>query len=365
MQKLLLLVFILFWTGIISFAQSWPTISGSTADSESSAASATFNRKDPDSVLLAGTVIVADGIPLPQPIAILSDCNGHVNTEGYADANGYFTFVLRGVSNGFGAETVKLLASSVPLALCELQADVPGFTSEKVGLSSPSDGFGLIQVGHIVIRSTSHEAGNVISATSVAAPSKAQKNFQKGCEEANKRRWDAAAAHFREAVRIYPKYARAWLYLGRVEAHQGDFDGSRQSFHEALTADPRFVDAYTELAQVAFRTKQWQELADDTDHILQLNPLMPQFWYFNSVANYELKKVEMAEKSALQGVRIDVRERIPELQYLLGAILALKHDYRGAAEHIRHYLRLVPRAQDAAVAEKQLQNLEKLSGAAE
>jgi tetratricopeptide (TPR) repeat protein len=366
MQGLPLLVSVVFWTSIISFAQSWPTISASTAGSRSSVASAPLDINDQNSVVLEGRVIVTDGIPLPHPAAIQSNCAGHVDTQGYTDSKGYFIFVLHDVSHGFGTDSGKSLPSALALVSCDLQADVPGFISEKIRLSTPLDGPGVVRVGNIEIRSTSHQAGNMISATSVAAPSKAQKHFRKGCEAANKSKWDAAAERFREAVRIYPKYAKAWLYLGKVEAQQGDFDRARQSFHEALAADPNFVDAWTELAQLALRTKQWQELADDSDHMLQLNPVsMPQFWYLNSAANYELKDVDKAEKSALEGVRVDVHHRVPELQYLLGTILALKQDYRGAAEHIRHYLRLAPHAKDAEIAEKQLQQLEKLSGATE
>ncbi|HET7441594.1 MAG TPA: tetratricopeptide repeat protein, partial [Terriglobales bacterium] len=150
--------------------------------------------------------------------------------------------------------------------------------------------------------------------------------------------------------------------LGRIQMQQGNPDGARESFQQALTADDRFVDAYRELADLALKTKRWQELADDTAHVLQLDPQGSQYWYLNSAANYQLKQVDKAEKSALQGLRTDARQTIPQLQYLLAAILTLKHDYRGAAEHIRHYLRLAPHAENAAVAQQQLQQLEKLAG---
>lgn len=360
MKVQLFLLSVLFGTSVISFAQSWPNLYSSTLSQQSSAPYATYDRED--AVILTGTVLVADGIPLPQSATIQSECDGHLRTEGYTDAKGSFSITWNGGRQGFGHDANESLTPIGALGLCELRADVPGFVSEKVRLSGLSGSPGMVQVGHILIHAATPQAGNVVSATSAAAPEKARKNLQKGCDAAKKENWDAAVSHFREAVHVYPKYAQAWLYLGRVQVQQGNVDGARESFQQALTADSRFVDAYSELADLALKTKRWQELADDTDHILQLEPGGSQYWYLNSAANYELKQVDKAEKSALQGLRADVRQRFPQLQYLMAAILTLKQDYRGAAEHIRHYLRLAPHAENAAVAQQQLQQLEKLSG---
>lgn len=359
MKRVFVIVFIAVWTSALSFAQlSWPTMSESAAGPPGPGR---FNH-DQDSFIVSGNVVVADGIPLPEAAAIELSCKGHTRIIGYSDDKGSFDLRLNLAAILSSQETGQFLASSITLHGCELQANVPNFLSEKVHLSKAVDFGGMIRVGNVAIRYASREAGATISATSAAAPSKAQKAFQKGCEEATRNNWNSAADHFREAVRIYPKYASAWVYLGKVEVHQGEFDAARQSFQEALKADQKFVDAYAELARLALHAKRWQELADDTDHILQINPAgMPQFWYLNSAANLELRNIDIAEKSALQGLRIDAGHRVPQLQFLLGVILAVKHDYRGAAECIRHYLHLAPQAKDAAVAEKQLQELERLS----
>lgn len=351
---------------VISFAQSWPLASGIGMASPPSVVGATPRDQGRSrAVFLSGKVVVDGGIPLPQSAAIQMICGGRAYSEGYTDAKGYFSFQLHGPSNLLGSDAGDSGDGVGNWTLCELQANLSGFTSETVSLSSSSGSTGLVQAPAIVLHPIARAEGNMISATSAAAPEKAQREFQKGYEEARKARWDAARARFQKAVAIYPKYAEAWLDLGRVQAQQGRFEDARQSFQEALSADSKLVGAYSELADLALREKHWQELADATDHILQLDPAGAQYWYLNSAANYELKKVDKAEKSVLQGLRLDVRNAIPKMQYLLAAILTLKKDYRGAAEHIRNYLRLSPHAEDAQVAQKQLQQLEKLSGAAE
>jgi tetratricopeptide (TPR) repeat protein len=363
MKRVLVIVFVAVLTNVLSVAQlSWPTMSGSTA---TSAGPARFN-DDQDSFIVTGKIVVADGIPLPEAAAIELSCKGDIRIIGYSDDKGSFDLRLNLASSFSRRETGQFLASSMTLYGCELEAKLPNFVSEKVHLSKAVEFGGMLRVGTVVVHYANREPGVTISATIAAAPSKAQKAFQKGREQATRSNWNGAADHFREAVRIYPKYASAWVYLGKVEVHQGELDAARESFQEALKADQKFVDAYAELARLALRAKQWQELADDTDHILQINPAgMPQFWYLNSAANFELRKIDTAEKSALQGLRIDAGQRVPQLQFLLGVILAVKHDYRGAAEHIRHYVHLAPHAKDAAVAEKQLLEVERLSGVAE
>ena len=71
----------------------------------------------------------------------------------------------------------------------------------------------------------------------------------------------------------HPEYAEAWLELGRVQVQNNDAVGARQSFHRSIAADSKFVSPYRELAQLAGHDKQWQELADPTDQLLNLDSL--------------------------------------------------------------------------------------------
>lgn len=365
LKRLVLMVAILFWASSAGLAQSsWPSTSRSQRDLRGS--SVPTSAEGEDSILISGKVIVAGGSALLEPAAIEMSCKGHIRLLGYSDGEGNFDIALHQVSNPVEQDSGALFSFSRIMFPCELQAQVPGFVSETVHLTKGSDSAGFIRVGNVVIHARKVERDSTISVTDAAAPSKAQKNFQKGCARARANEWAAAADLFREAVRLYPKYARAWVSLGRTQIQQGNTDAARQSFKEALAADPKFPEAYIELARLALRARQWQELADCTERILQIDPGgMPQFWYLNSAANFELRKIDIAEKSALQGVRIDGSQRVPQLQFLMGVILAAKRDYRGAAEHIRNYLHLAPHARDAAIAEKQLRELERLSGEAE
>ena len=184
----------------------------------------------------------------------------------------------------------------------------------------------------------------------------------RGRDAAQKKKWPAAEKKFQQAVQIYPKFAAAWLELARVQLEQHDMAAARQSLQQSVAADPQFVSPHGLLAIMDFQEQHWQDVLNDTGAVLRLNPLsFAEDWYYNSAANYYLGHYDDAEKAARQGIQTDVTHRIPKLEYLLGVILAQKHNYQGAAEHMRNYVRLAPQSTDVARVNAQIANIEKLS----
>jgi tetratricopeptide (TPR) repeat protein len=298
-----------------------------------------------------------------------------VRAEGYTDSKG--TFSIQFSNKEFGGAS---LASETPTTHldtsairqntprdwrdCELKAVLSGFVSQAVDLGVRTPAIGNTNIGTIVLHRVAAVEGLTISATSVRAPDKARKDYEKGLEERKNGKLDSAQEKFQKAVEGYPQYAEAWLELGRVQAQKNDVASARQSFHRSIAADSKFISPYRELAQLAGHDKRWQELADTTDQLLKLNALnFPEFWFYNCVAKFHLENFDAAENSARQGIKIDTERRIPKLEYVLGTILAQKSDYQGAAEHLHKYLSLSPNAPDAADTKKKLEEVEKLSAA--
>lgn len=343
----------------------------------------------PRSFFLSGKVMVDDGTLLTDSAIIQSNCEGRTRTEGYTDSKGRFNFEINSVKEsgalGGNAQAQAMDSSQPGLGRdqsetgfeqprfgsdrlgsywreCELQAVLPGFTSRVVQLAGKLNDFGTTDVGTIVLHRLSQVQGFTISATSARAPAKARKEYEKGRELEKKEKWDPALASFQKAVEAYPEYAIAWFEMGRVQVQRGDLGAARQSFRRSLSADSKFVGPYHELAQLALRDKQWQEMVDITDAVLKLNPVnFPGDWLLNAAGNFYLQNLEAAEKSARRGLELDGQHQIPKLEYLLGVILTQKHDYAGALEHVRNYLRLAPGAADAETAQKQAEELERLS----
>src|SRR5207248_855728 len=194
------------------------------------------------------------------------------------------------------------LVSAFDWASCELYSDVSGYRSERIRMFG-TPGRGIVQVGTIVLHPVSPTQEFTVSATSLAAPEKARKNLEKGQEQEKKGKWTTAAEYFKKAIAAYPRYALAWVELGRTQVKQNNFLEAQQSFHQAVSQDSRFLAAYAELAPVAVVQKQWKELADVTDRLLQALPdSSPEFWFWNSAANYNLGNVKQAETSIERGL---------------------------------------------------------------
>jgi tetratricopeptide (TPR) repeat protein len=330
--------------------------------------------------------MIDDGTAPTEQVVIERVCHGQPHAEGYADSRGYFSIQLfqpnsgvlqdasedsayRSTMGGLGTGGSQL--STAPLGNagisaqerllldCELRAKVGGFRSQSIMLANrrpldPPD------VGVILLhRINASEEGSTVSAVSLAAPKDAHKAYTKGRELLKKAKTGDALANFEKAVEFYPHYAAAWYEIGRIELAAGDNAAARHALEEAVKADPKFVLPYLDLSTVELRAKQWQALADLTDKVIQLDSFdYPQAYYYNAAANYYLKNLEKAEKSAREADRLDTHHEIPKNLHLLGILLAQRQEYAAAAEKFRAYLQLAPEADDAATVRKQLAQVE-------
>lgn len=341
-------------------------------------------------VFLSGKVILEDGAPPPDSVVIERMCNGLARPEGYTDSKGRFSIEL-------GRNTMMMADASVSgandpafsgmggpassrggfgstgnpmgglterdLMGCELRAVLAGYRSDVVILT----GRKLLDnpdVGTIILHRLANVEGTTISATSLHAPKDARKAYDKGREALRKQKWADAQKQLEKAVQVYPEYAAAWYELGRSLEQQQQVDKAKEAYAKSLAADGKFVNPYVQLAGIAAQEQKWKEVADTTDRIVRLNPVdFPGAYFLSSVANYNLKNLDAAEKSAREGIKADTRHRFPKINHILGVILAQKGDFSAAAGFMKDYLRFAPKASDAEFVKNQLAQLEKFAAA--
>jgi lipoprotein NlpI len=338
----------------------------------------------PMPVPITGRVMLDDGGPPPETVVIERVCNGISRSEGYTDHRGYFSIdlgmergVLQDASMGGGlfddtgmrfpgqGQTASGMGggpmSDQRYMNCDLRANLPGYRSQLVSLANRR-AMDSPDIGTIFLHRLGNAEGRLISAISLAAPKDARKAYEKGLDQAKKKKLDDAMKSYRKAVDVYPKYAAAWFELGKLQAAQDQADAAHQSFDAAVEADPKYLNPYLELSRMALGAKNWRELADVTGRAVKLDPFdYPQQFLFNSVANYNLQNMDAAEKSAREAEKLDTQHHFPQVSHLLGVILAQRQDYTGAADEMRTYLKFAPGAADAATVRGQLDQLEKLS----
>jgi tetratricopeptide (TPR) repeat protein len=326
-------------------------------------------------IYISGKVVLDDGTELTEPAMIQTICRGHRHSETYSDVNGTFSFRFGDPTQGSAAAisdasssnvNSPMHAQSVPdLQDCELQAELAGFSSKAVELNTSMGLMNNIDVGRVPLHRLAHVEGTSISVTSALAPSAAKKAFAKGLEQEKKSKWEDAQKSFEKAVEIYPRYATAWYQLGRLQLRKNDGPTAKHSFEQSVAADPKYVNPYDGLAQLAMQASDWKNVIDITGKLLSLNPVnFPDAYYDAALANCNLKNFDDAEKSALQGIRVDDAHQIPRLQYLLAMILAQKQNYQAAAEHIQLFLSLAKQPEDIELGKRGLAEIQKSSASA-
>jgi outer membrane protein assembly factor BamD (BamD/ComL family) len=87
-------------------------------------------------------------------------------------------------------------------------------------------------------------------------------------------------------------------------------------------------------------------------------------YLYNALANYQLDKIEDAEKNALKAEQRADLSRFPQLRLLLAEIYVQKKSYGSAIAEMQAYLQLFPHAKNADRVREQLAKLEKLNGSA-
>lgn len=338
-------------------------------------------------MFLMGRIATNDGSPIPDDLLVERICSEHVHQQVYASSNGDFSMQVGSKTDSFPGASSDItwpervnnqdLIRGIPqreLAKCELQASAAGFRSNRVSLLELAPSTGSLDVGIIVVQRTTKIKGMTLSAQPYKAPPNARKAYEKGLDAENKSKLAEARKYFEEAVTLYPKYASAWFQLGTLFERENQKDSARDAYTRATAIDMKFLPPYLSLASLAFEERDWGAVLQLTNHILDLDPfnygdtnsyvldldeLNPaEAYFYNAVANYQLNRIDDAEKSVLKAERSDLLTHFPQLHVLLAEIFTRKENYDGAILELRSYLELAPHAKDADLIRRRLAKLE-------
>lgn len=333
---------------------------------------------------LSGKVVLDDGSPANTNIRLERVCGSNVRLEGHTDSKGRFSLQLGqdmsvdtdvadinnprpGASNSSSNYPGNDPAGNSrldPLWNCELRAAYPGYRSDLVELSGRR-ALDNPDLGAIILHRLVNVQGSTISVTTALAPKHAQKEYEKGMQLAQKADYANAEKHLTAATDAYPKYAIAWFALGQVQQKQNNAQDARKAWQAAIAADSKYVSPYDALAAVSLMQSKWQDAADYSQQAISLNPVeFPSAFWYNALANYNLKKPALAEKSDRELLKLDTAHQFPQGENLLAHLLAEKGEYSEAGEHLSAYLRLAPNAKDADQARADLAKLQQASAQA-
>lgn len=342
---------------------------------------------------LMGRIATSDGTPIPHDLLVERICSENVRQQVYASSNGDFSMQVGSKTDSFPDASTDIRSPErvndkdsirgIPrseLTRCDLQASASGFRSNRVSLMELAPSSGSADVGVIVVERTTKIKGMTLNAQAYKAPPNARKAYEKGLDAENKGKLAEARKYFEQAVTLYPKYVSAWFQLGMLFERENQKDSARDAYAHATALDMKFLPPFLSLASMSFEEGDWSAVLQYTRHILDLDPfsygemnsyvldldeLNPAAAYFyNAVANYNLNRLEEAEKSALKAERVDLLTKFPQLHVLLAEIFTRKKNYDAAIQELRSYLELVPHAKDTDLIRQRLAKLQELSHSA-
>ena len=320
-------------------------------------------------IILAGNVIVEGEEGLPEPVVIRIDCGDQSLPQVYTDRRGRFSFQpscnpVLAMSNAsarmafFGTPGAPIGArrGSMNLSNCWLYADLPGYRSSELWLGM-SRSMSRAKVGTIVLSRIDGASGDPVSVTTLTAPKKARKAYERGAKALRSVEYPdhAGAIPFLErAVELHPQFAAAWEALGRARLGLGERESARKAFEHAVRIDGRFLKPYPALIEMAAEDRDWNELELLTDSYLAMSPGSMKFRFYNGFAALKKGKLSKAELMIEMLENAGEIDRWPMSYLVLAEVHGRRGEFKQAAKLYDSYLRTNPNGQYSAVVKRTL-----------
>ena len=238
---------------------------------------------------------------------------------------------------------------------CALEIELPGYRSASVELGNRTESDNP-DLGTIVLRRMEGVVGTAISVSTLSAPKKARKAYEKAFKELRKKKpkHEKVEHELNKAVAEHPTFAAAWALLGEIRLQRGDKAAAREAFENAAEADARYLKPLNPLLKMALGEQRWEDAVQFTQRILELNPFGLEVRFSQAVAQLNLGQMDAAEKSVLLLQSADIDGRFPHSYHLLGTVLARKGEFEKAATAFRTYLEVQPSSPGAEELRQQL-----------
>ncbi len=237
--------------------------------------------------------------------------------------------------------------SGVSLSNCWLYAELPGYQSTRLwpGMWRPLT---RNNVGTIVLSRIKGASGDSVSFTTLTAPKRARKAYEKGAKALRSVEapdYSAAIPLLERAVELHPEFAAAWEALGRARQGLGEAERAREAFERSVEIDERFLKPYLPLIEMAVAEKDWSKLESLTDRYLAMSPGSMKFRMYNSFAALKTGKPSKAEAMVEMIDNAGEMDNWPMCHLILAEVHSRRGEFKQAAKLYETYLRTLPYGQ--------------------
>lgn len=189
-------------------------------------------------------------------------------------------------------------------------------------------------------------------------PAAAKKEYELGLKFVSKGDFSQAAAHFQEAINIYPEYLAARNDLGAQYLKLKRIDEAEQHFQIVLDHDPRNFNAKFNMGLVRIERKDYLDAISQLRQAIVIDSTRPVARLWLGVALLELGDLGNAEQELTKALVMGGAECVAA-HYHLARIYFARGDTAEASRSLQAYLEDAPKGEyvkDAKQLQQKLQS---------
>lgn len=266
------------------------------------------------------------------------------------DSSGAPVYMARVVLSGFISEVGQTAFSDDDgrAFFYDLRQGTYQIHVSAAGFNSSTQAIALVgsqQVRIILIRwgdaaGTAKTGAATISVAEQLVPAKAREWFRKGMKELERKNYEKAIEHFKNAIGFYPQYSAAYAAMGIAYLQTRKTDLAQEAYAKAVELDGHLSDARLGLGLVYNDQKRY---ADAEKHLLEAERLNPADWH----AQYELGRtycgLDQFEKAEARLRRaLPLQPNYPNLHLLLANVLVSQNKLAEGLVEMQEFLKLAP-----------------------
>ncbi len=202
-------------------------------------------------------------------------------------------------------------------------------------------------------------ANRVVSAAELrqVAPGPAKKEYKLGVKFVGKGDYRQAAAHFEQAVTLYPEYIAARNDLGAQYLKLKRLDEAEKSFQMVLARDPKNFNAKFNMGLVRVERKDYLDAINQLNQAIVIDSTRPVARLWLGFALLETGDLTRAEQELTKALIMGGDECVAA-NYHLARIYLARGDTAGAVRFVETYLEEAPKGEYVEEARKLREKLQ-------
>ena len=270
----------------------------------------------------------------------------------FSDPNG--SFVFKGLEAGSYTVVVDA-GEDYEVAREQIYIDTDGSNSRRGITLPPIARLYTVQIS-LQLKQANVNKAAVINAALASIPEAARDLYRKAMEALQDGNEAKAIEELKAAIASYPGFAIALNELGIQYLKLGQVDKAAEALKQAVKLVPEDFLPRLNYGIALLNQRRFAESEDELRVALSKNGSAPTAHMYLGITLAIQRKLDDGQKELDIAVASNSSEISLAHRYLAGIHIE-RHDFRKAADELESYLKLVPKAPDAAVLHRKIKEL--------